>query len=182
MKTNLEIEYKTLLTIEEFTRIKKHFPFSEPFSQTNVYFDSKNRILFASGVMCRVRIIGENFEFTLKIPKEEGVLELELELDALDLNDHRVDEILRDYGIGSIDLKEIARSTTQRHTFDDEFGQWCLDYSKFSEGEDYEIEYELHKENKKAYPHYVDTLESLSIVPKKAEPKYIRALYSGQKD
>ena len=40
--THLEIEYKTLLTKDEFNRLNNQFSHVAPVTQTNYYFDSEN--------------------------------------------------------------------------------------------------------------------------------------------
>ena len=40
--THLEIEYKTLLTKDEFNRLNNQFSHVAPVKQTNYYFDSEN--------------------------------------------------------------------------------------------------------------------------------------------
>ena len=41
MNKNIELEYKSLLTKEQFDHIKSLFAFSEPFKQVNHYFDTR---------------------------------------------------------------------------------------------------------------------------------------------
>ncbi|MDE8209604.1 hypothetical protein PT115_09165, partial [Erysipelothrix rhusiopathiae] len=44
----------------------------------------------------------------------------------------------------------IAFSNTVRYEYSDIYGVWCLDYTRFLNGSDFELEYELHEGNKKA--------------------------------
>lgn len=178
MKTNLEIEYKTLITLTDHQNIMNYFDFSEPTIQTNVYFDTENEDLLKLQMMCRVRVINDHFEFTLKVPQDDGVLEYELELNSLSLNDQRLLELFQKFDINAFNLNETTRSITSRRTFIDLYGEWCLDETQFECHKDYEIEYELHGSNEKAYPHFQDTLNRLNIEATKATPKYIRALNS----
>lgn len=180
MKTNLEIEFKTLITLYESQRIREAFPFSKPKKQINVYFDTLDHQLYKKKMMCRIRIVDARYEFTLKIPQDKGVMEFECTLDSLSLNDARLINYFNTLHINALEMIEIARSETLRSIYSDSYGDWCLDETTFSHHTDYEIEYELHKDNKKAYPHYRDTLNQLNIEYKNALPKYIRALNSSQ--
>lgn len=180
MKTNLEIEYKTLITQTEFERIQAAFPFAQAQVQTNVYFDTPEGALFDKKMMCRIRIIDNRYEFTLKIPQTDGVMEFEYQLDSLSLDHPAIRTYFESLNLDALLLKETTRSETHRQIYEDTYGEWCLDETNFSHHKDYEIEYELFEANKKAYPHYVSTLKSLNIVSKEAQPKYIRALSSSQ--
>ena len=180
MKPNLEIEYKTLLTSDEYKAVDRFFSFDavSEIEQINIYFDDLNKTLFNKGMMCRVRLYNGLFEFTLKVPQTEGVLEYECFLDSLDLNHATVIEILAPHIDDVKKLVEVGRSTTIRKIHEDEYGQWCLDDNQFSHHHDYELEYELFGANDKAFDHFLKHLETLKITYKKAQPKYIRALQS----
>lgn len=178
MKQHLEIEYKTQLTQDEFNRILDSLPFEEPKYQENTYYDTPQRSLFNQQSMCRIRTIGKNYEFTLKVPQEEGVLEYEVTLNDKSLNDDRIIHFLNERNIDMKTMKIIAFSNTVRYEYSDLYGVWCLDYTKFLNSFDFELEYELHAANEKAYPHYLDTLNALNIEYKASQPKYLRALNS----
>lgn len=180
MKTNLEIEYKSLINKKEYQRFLDYFEFSREIIQTNVYFDTPDSKLYNQKMMCRIRIIEGAFEFTLKVPQSDGVMEFEVNLDQLSLDHPAIKDHFCALGIDVLELSETCRSTTHRRIFVDEYGEWCLDDNAFNNHRDFEIEYELHEANEKAYPHFVDTLQLLNIEFKKADPKYIRALHSSQ--
>lgn len=178
MKPHLEIEYKTLLTEQEYLSLNTAFQYESINDQTNIYYDDTKRTLFNLGMMCRVRLLDDTFEFTLKIPQDTGVLEYEVMLDSLNLNDPQVEKILQPYISNLAELKEVGRSRTIRKIHSDIYGEWCLDENHFSHHDDYELEYELHEAHPKAYEHYLQKLRELNIEFKKAEPKYLRSLNS----
>ena len=60
MKPHLEIEYKTLLTKEEYQALDTHFKFERIVQQTNVYYDSNND-LYNQHMMCRIRILPDSY-------------------------------------------------------------------------------------------------------------------------
>lgn len=178
MKQHLEIEFKTIITASEYDRILKHFTFDEEVIQTNTYFDTKERDLYKQGIMCRIRSFAEHFEFTLKIPQEEGVLEYETQLSDSKIDTEAIHNIVKQFGVSSDKLVVVAKSNTNRKIHSDVYGQWCLDSNEFSHHDDLELEYELFEANEKAYPHYLDMLQLLGVEYKHADPKYIRALNS----
>ena len=178
MNQHLEIEYKSMIEESTAKRLLDFFPFENSKKQTNHYFDTVDKQLFKLGIMCRIREIENNFLFTLKIPQSDGVLEFETELESISLHNKQIINKMREFNINTEKMLPIAKSITNRYEYSDEYGMWCLDYSKFSNHNDIEIEYELHQANEKAYQHYVDTLSALNIIIVKAKPKYIRALNS----
>ncbi|WP_331836532.1 CYTH domain-containing protein [Erysipelothrix piscisicarius] len=178
MKQHLEIEYKTQLTQDEFNHILNSFPFKDPKYQENTYYDTPKGSLFKQHSMCRIRTIGNIHEFTLKVPQEEGVLEYEVILNEKSLMDERIIDFLNEKDIDVNTMEVTAFSNTVRYEYSDIYGVWCLDYTRFLNNSDYELEYELHESNEKAYPHYLDTLQLLGIQYKPSKPKYLRALDS----
>lgn len=178
MKPHLEIEYKTLLTQAEYHNLDTHFSFDQIVEQTNIYYDDTRKTLFNLGIMCRIRIIEDSYEFTLKVPQDEGVLEYEVSMDSLSLKTPEIETILREYKLIADDLVEVGKSHTVRKIYRDQFGEWCLDDNTFSHHQDYELEYELYGPADGAYEHYLKEMKQLSIEYKQAQPKYIRALES----
>lgn len=177
MKQNLEIEYKTILNESSYEKIQQAWNFSDGQKQVNVYLDTLNDDLFKQKKMCRLRLT-DIIEFTLKTPQRDGVMEHELILDSFDITQNSIiNDLLSDNNINVNDLVEVARSYTLRKTFDDQYGTWCLDFTEFDHGSDYEIEYELFEYNENAFDHYLKTLENFGIEYKKSRPKYIRARF-----
>lgn len=179
MKHNLEIEYKTMLDEPLFEKIKSKLPFDSGVNQRNDYYDTPDRQLYSMGIMCRIRTVDNRFEFTVKIPQEDGVMEHEVLLETKTLDHPSVINFFNQLNLDVSQLDCIAYSDTQRYTYDDAYGSWCLDASSFENHNDFELEYELHEANEKAYPHYVDMLNELDVEYREAKPKYIRALTSG---
>lgn len=177
MKLNLEIEYKTLLDLESYERLQHAWNFSDGVKQVNIYLDTPDDALLKQKQMCRLRFT-DIIEFTLKTPQEDGVLEHEILLDSFDITTNEsITNLLLDNNIDVYSLDEVARSYTMRQTFDDLYGTWCLDYTEYDHGVDYEIEYELFNYNADAFDHYVNKLKEMDIEYKKSRPKYIRARF-----
>lgn len=68
--THLEIEYKTLLTKDEFNRLNNQFSHVAPVTQTNYYFDSENFDMKANRMSLRIRTLPNRAEITLKFQKK----------------------------------------------------------------------------------------------------------------
>ncbi|AMC92445.1 hypothetical protein AOC36_00085 [Erysipelothrix larvae] len=178
MKTHLEIEYKTALTREEYQEMMYHFPFEGPISQSNTYYDTEDTRLQNQGVMCRIRKEGETTLFTLKEPQEEGVLEYEFYMLGEQQDNKRAQDILLPFHVGLSELKEVTFSNTVRFVYKDVYGTWCLDVTQFPHHKDYELEYELHKQEDRARSHFLSVLAELNIEYVESPPKFLRAINS----
>lgn len=180
MEQNLEIEFKSKLTQESHLLIRDYFPFESPIFQNNTYYDTPNSDLYREGTMCRVRKIGEELLLTVKEPHPDGVMEYEIYITGDIKSDPNSQKVLDVFNVNAQDLEEIAFSNTVRYEYKDVYGTWCLDVTKFEFHKDYEIEYELHHEDKAAQKHYYQTLKSIGIEYEAIQPKFVRALNSKQ--
>lgn len=175
MNRQLEIEYKTLVTREQFHRLMDFFPFNASKKQKNTYFDTKDSQLQKQHWMVRIREVGQTFIFTAKFPVELGHDEVEFELTSFDIDDSRILALLEHHQITG-KLYPIGTTTTIRSMYCDSFGCWCLDQTFFDNTMDFEIEYELHAGIFDAKKHYLETLLSLDIEFSKAKSKFARML------
>src|SRR5699024_6280641 len=76
MGQEIEIEYKNLLTKQEFNHLLHHFSFPQPGKkQTNYYFETKNFTLKENRSALRIREKDGNYQLTLKEPHVNGLLE-----------------------------------------------------------------------------------------------------------
>jgi len=175
MNRQLEIEYKTLLTHEQFNRLKDFFQFNATKEQKNTYFDTEDHQLQKQRWMVRIREVGDEFIFTAKFPVALGNEEIEFTLPYFDIEDSRILALLEHHQITG-KLYPIGTTTTIRSMYCDSLGCWCLDQTFFDETMDYEIEYELHAGIFDAKDHYLDVLSSLDIEFRKAKSKFVRML------
>ena len=60
--THLEIEYKTLLTKDEFNRLNSQLSHVTPVTQTNYYFDSDNFDMKVHRMSLRIRTLPNRAE------------------------------------------------------------------------------------------------------------------------
>lgn len=159
MSTNLEIEFKNMLSESEYEQLLNHFSISEEqiWTQKNVYFDTKAFDLKRQKAALRVRIKNNTYELTLKTQAEVGLLETNQMITKTDYttlkHDHRlingpVYEALMDLGININDLRVITDLTTKRAEVNYKDGLLVLDKSFYGELIDFELEYEVKDYNK----------------------------------
>ncbi|MGG0719070.1 CYTH domain-containing protein [Robertmurraya massiliosenegalensis] len=155
MSQNIEIEFKNLLTSAEFTRLKKFLNIDESMfvMQDNHYFDTPQFLLKENGCALRIRAKKGNFEFTLKEPHSEGLLETNQSLKADEAKDilekfHMIEGPVKDRLVSlNIPLEQLTlfgTLTTERAEREFEDGLIVLDYSTYLNQFDYELEYEVH--------------------------------------
>ena len=155
MSTNLEIEFKNLLSKTEYEQLLHFFKLDlkEIKSQKNVYFDTTDRALQKIHSALRIRIKDNHYELTLKTkdPKDFGALETNQNItktDYLNLTQHQilvtgvVADKLAELTINLSNLEQLASLTTYRIEFPYEDGVLFLDKSLYGDTIDYEVEYE----------------------------------------
>lgn len=154
---HLEIEYKTLLTKEEFNRIKEQMPQIEAVTQTNYYFDTDHFDLKANKMSLRIRTFADKAELTLKVPQKVGNLEYNhaLLLDEaqkiihnVQLPDIEIRQLISQAGINLDDLRVLGSLTTVRREIATKIGLMALDYNRYVGIEDYELELEVSEAQK----------------------------------
>lgn len=158
MSESIEIEFKNLLTREEFNRLKDHFSvdLSQFKKQVNHYFDTASFSLKEHGSALRIREKGESFELTLKQPALQGLLETTQSLTAMQADEALKSGVLPEGEVLQAVAKWIADPdsllyfgslTTERVEFDYQGGLLVLDHSYYLNAEDYEVEYEVTNED-----------------------------------
>lgn len=157
MSQNIEIEFKNMLTEQEFLHLKTHFPLdSANFKkQVNHYFDTPSFSLKDHHSALRIREKGLQFEMTLKQPADQGLLETTQLLSAAQaekilstgkLLDGEVKEAVSKLINDADELQYFGSLTTERAEFEYKGGLLVLDHSYYLNTEDYEIEYEVTDE------------------------------------
>lgn len=153
MAINQEIEYKQLLSEEEYTALKKAFFNSQqPFTQTNFYIDTPDFELAEQLMALRIRQIGKEYEMTLKVPAEVGLTEYNNETHIVPehgqhIHSNQLPEdifsVLKDSDIDTEKLHVLGALTTHRMETEIEEGLLVLDHSEYLGIEDYELEFEV---------------------------------------
>lgn len=181
MQKNYEIEFKSLITEEEYERLIEKFKGNKMDLQTNHYFDTSRFSLKALDCSFRVRE-RDNFEITLKRKKGYAIQETNLEITKElfeDLketgyvdNDDLQSELLS--LIGTQKLINFMSLSTLRMYFPYNNGVLFIDKSTYLGVTDYEIEYEA-KSYHSGKQEFIDIISELGIKYQKADKKIKRA-------
>jgi uncharacterized protein YjbK len=187
MTQEIEIEYKNLLTKQEFDRLTDFFGFTkDAFKlQENHYFDTPDFQLKASGAALRIRFKHGNYVLTLKEPAEIGLLETHQQLnkeeaEGLLYSDERLVEgaitkQLQNLGVNSDNLRFFGTLSTSRAEKNTVEGLIVLDHSRYLNKEDYEIEVEVTNAEE-GYRSFQNLLASHQI-PVRKTPNKIKRFY-----
>jgi glutathione S-transferase len=153
MATNNEIEFKQLLTTQQYNQFSQHyFPNKEPFTQTNYYIDTPDFQLKSHKSALRIRVKDGGNEMTLKVPAEVGLLEYNFDTTINPEMNYRLtlDDLPNDIEIQlkklNIDLSSLTilgDLTTERLETPDGQDLIVLDKSTYLDTEDYEFEFEV---------------------------------------
>ncbi|MGT2887383.1 CYTH domain-containing protein [Streptococcus didelphis] len=150
--SELEIEFKSLLTKDEYQRLLKQMSHIKPISQTNYYIDTPDYALKAAHMSLRIRTLQSKAEMTLKVPEENGNREYNLSLELQEAKDliascHIPDspalDIMKKAGIPLSQLRNFGSLTTIRRESITPIGKMALDYNHYLSTIDYELELEV---------------------------------------
>lgn len=188
MAQQIEIEYKTLLSLKDYQKIFTHYQLSEhPFAQqTNVYFDTPTKELQARRWGLRIRRYEDSGELTLKCPTtNKGLLEitdpLSLEVTTSLIEEQQIlttGEVAKQLQQAEIAIDALyptAELTTKRYELVLPIGLLALDHSWYNRQEDYELELEVPEETQGEID-FFQLLAQLDIPYQAAENKIVRAL------
>lgn len=167
----IEIEFKNLLTFDEFTSLCSAFKVKSDdfFTQENHYFDTAGFALKDKGCALRVRKKGDTFTLTLKQPADEGLLEThqvvtEDEFVAMisantGLVSGIISNILSDeLSISPSEVIYFGSLKTNRAELAYKDGLLVLDESNYMDTSDFELEYEVknYAEGEKLFHELLD--------------------------
>lgn len=165
MRKNTEIEYKTLVTCDQFERLLSHFPAFKTVTQTNTYFDTVDRKLKDLKMACRIRASDESIVATVKHKVGQEVMEYDVDLDEFDATVFRRDEFRRlfeEVGV-SESLVVVGIAKTVRSTVDEPLGELCFDQNTYRGITDYELEFEVKGDPVAGYRRFMEILELENI-------------------
>lgn len=154
MSQNIEIEFKNIVTKQEFEKLKAHFQVKEShfFIQKNHYFDTPDFALKENGSALRIRKKGNRYELTLKQPHPDGLLETneDLHVDSVEeiiksgsITNKFIRSLIAKMNINPDTLEYFGSLTTNRAEIEYGQGIIVLDHSCYLNIEDYELEYEV---------------------------------------
>lgn len=152
MAQEIEIEYKNLLTEEEFNQLLAAFPFPKQGTwQTNYYFETRDFSLKEQGAALRIREKAGKYVLTVKEPHPDGLLESHDPLSKDEaaswisgnpIEKKQVGKQLDMLGIGLNDLVYYGKLETKRYETTYQGTLLVLDYSTYNGTADYELEIE----------------------------------------
>ncbi|MEY8462030.1 CYTH domain-containing protein [Streptococcus merionis] len=162
----IEIEYKTLLSREEFDQLTAKFSDIPVVSQTNHYFDTADFALRKAKLSLRIRTLSNRAELTLKIPQTVGNIEHNLDLTLEDakrmistnrLEENKVTHLLQQDGFHLDNIQKVGDLTTHRREARLPIGLMALDENHYSGIVDYELELEVtdSKQGQKDFDHFL---------------------------
>ena len=179
---HLEIEYKTLLTKNEYQQLLPLFSDITATKQTNYYIDTADFSIRDAKMALRVRAFENRAELTLKIPQQVGNMEynqsLTLEechtlINTCVLPEGEIRILLTHAAINLDELKVLGSLTTIRYGKETTIGLMALDENHYFDKTDYELELEVidAEMGKEQFNHF---LQAHHIHYKYAKPKVAR--------
>ncbi len=184
MRHELEIEFKNMLTAEEFSRLTNAFCVrdEEWDVQQNYYFDTPDFQLKQQKSALRIRFKNGSYTLTLKQPYEDGLLETHEPLTsetatalisgATSLQGD-IANILQALHIDPTAIVCFGSLTTRRAERPYKNGTLVFDYSEYMNVADYEVEYEAN-ERAEGEKTFTQLLESFHIPKRKTKNKIER--------
>lgn len=181
---NIEIEFKNILTKDEFNRLMENFQVKQAdfIQQENHYFDTPDFALKNSRSALRVRFKKGKYEMTLKQPYGEDLLETNQQLtneqakvmlQTGKIPNGIIQELLNQLTIKRDDLQYFGALVTDRVELKFGNGLLVLDHSYYLNHEDYEVEYEVSN-RKKGFKEFMKLLDDFCIPIRKTENKIKR--------
>src|SRR5690625_589336 len=130
MTQEIEIEYKNLLTKDEFNLLLANLPFpKDSQTQINYYFETEDLALRSQSAALRIRKKNGDYQLTLKEPHPEGLLETHdflTEKEAFSwlhgniIEKRHVFKQLENLGIPYDELLYFGKLTTERREISDQ--------------------------------------------------------------
>ncbi|MCT2535662.1 CYTH domain-containing protein [Aquibacillus koreensis] len=187
MPQEIEIEFKNLLTKQEYDQLLSHFNLSpsQAIVQTNHYFETNDFQLKQAKSALRIREKNDLFQLTLKQPHPEGLLETH---DTLTMTEAEswingtivpkphVAKQLNELGIDFAQLRYGGSLITHRLETAFKDVVVVLDYSTYNDELDYELE--LEAKTKASGQQIFDELLHDHKIPKRETPNKIQRFYS----
>ena len=175
MNTNLEIEYKTILTEDQFNHLSLDYKEVPVIKQVNFYYQYAD---VNKAIAARIRQINQTFELTFKIKQAKGRLEVNFEVYGNDANVFDREDVRsflneNDYTQAFSYLGEL---TSYRRLIKEKHGDLCIDENHYLGVVDYELEYEVTQDEEIAYARYLELVEKYHLSNEKAKTKYHRFL------
>ncbi|MBY6036312.1 CYTH domain-containing protein [Fictibacillus nanhaiensis] len=187
MTQEIEIEFKNILTYDEFLRLIHDFSVDKTDfkEQTNYYFDTLDLQLKNNQSALRVRLKKDTYTLTLKQQFEKHILEthqpiskelFSTVLKGQTLPHGEVTEALQRLGINVSNILFLGDLTTMRVELSYKEGILVLDENHYLGKIDYELEYEFADYNK-GQKIFLELLQSKNIPMRETKSKIHRFFY-----
>lgn len=181
MEKSTEVEFKTLLSNEEYDRLMDKFKGNRMDLQTNHYFDTSRFSLKALDASLRVRE-RDSLELTLKRKKGYVIQEFNLPISKETFDQIKSTGVLPESElksevnnlIGDQKLTNFLSLSTLRMFFPYKTGILFIDKSTYLGITDYELEYEA-KSYHTGKKEFIELIGELNLQYKKSEKKVKRA-------
>lgn len=189
MAQEIEIEYKNLLTEDEYKRLLRELNFPEKaVLQENYYFETTDFQLKQKQSALRIRKKNGNYVLTLKEPHPEGLLETHdmLTIEEADswfngkpvVKEHTGKQ-LEKLGISMDELHLFGSLHTERREITYQNVLLVLDYSQYHHTSDYELELEAKSQSEGIA--VFKTLLSAYQIPSRDTPNKIERFFQSIK-
>lgn len=149
---DLEEEYKFLIDKSLFSKIDADINWQKEHEQVNYYFLDDHDLLVDNNITVRVRDLNNCYKLQVKVPVlKQGFLSKKHEYEyGLKKVPERISgaDISKICGIKLSDLNCVGVLTTLRKTYHlSQSAKLCLDYNRYLDKEDYEVEIEVTGES-----------------------------------
>ncbi|RST59651.1 CYTH domain-containing protein [Siminovitchia terrae] len=189
---NIEIEFKNMLSKENFIKLYQHFQLNDHdfLTQNNHYFDTVDGSLGGKKAALRIREKNGQFELTLKLIVEAGVLEINQPISAdqakalISENELPAGEVKDELMLLNIvpeSLEYKGALQTRRAQIPFKQGQLMIDHSIYFGREDFEIEYEVDEHSLGDENDLLQLLNELNI-PKVHADNKIKRFFEAKKE
>lgn len=191
MAQELEIEFKNMLTSEEYSFLCRKFSLNSSsfFKQVNDYFDTPTFALREKKSALRIRHISGHHDFTLKQPHEDVILETHQWLSDEEsrkliqfgvMPPGAIEQAIARMGVDVDQLIHIGELMTRRAEFPYKNGKLFLDHSYYFEHSDFELEFEAT--DRITGDHlFIELLAECSIPRRPSKSKILRLYLALQK-
>ncbi|MFC5772980.1 CYTH domain-containing protein [Ectobacillus antri] len=188
MREEIEIEFKNMVTKEEFQTLCDAFHIKTFTTQINHYFETPDFSLRNAGSALRIREKNSTYMLTLKQPAKIGLLETHQSLTKAEAKQIIQTGVIPD-GTIAIQLENlgIPRTltyygclSTERAEMHYQDGLLVFDHSFYFEHDDYELEYEVTDEEKKE--DFLSLLRSYNIPIRSTQNKVQRFFLAKQQN
>jgi uncharacterized protein YjbK len=191
MNQEIEIEFKNLVTKEEFNCLLKEFSISNHqfILQQNHYFDTASFSLKDNKAALRIRLKNNSYTLTLKQTISEGMLETHQSLtheeakailDGSFILHGDIFDIITGLQIEPNEIKYLGTLETNRAEIKYLSGILVFDHSHYLNKDDYEIEYEAEN-YKQGKQDFYNMLKKYHIPIRETENKIRRFFNKKQK-